>query len=506
MKHEALEESGVRVDLCAADTQGSIAGMESRSAPSLRQRAIRGSAWMVGGMFVGNSLRLVTNPILAALLMPDLFGLVALSAVIVQGLQMFSDIGIGPSIIQNRRGTDPTFLNTAWTMQFIRGFALWIISCIVTWPMAAFYEDPRLLPLIPVVSLAAVIGGFGSTSLFTQTRELRLARIAVLTLSENVVRALSIIVWAIISPTVWALVGGVLISKLFFAVSSFLFLPGHRPRPAWDRASARELFHFGKWIFVSTVITFFAQRCDILIGGKLLTLDVLGVYSIAMMFAAAPREMIGRLSETVLFPVVAERARVQPERLQTTMLRSRGPLLTAGIGACLALIVVSPWFFGYVYRAEYHDATWMAPLFSVALWFQIMKTTADRTLLAIGHTRTLATSNLVRLLASVTAVLAGYALVGVPGLILGVGVGTAAGYVVVQIALARAHLSVVAQDLRYSAILLIGSGCCVFGRLLSSQLLEGDVRIVVDAVFSFAVLLVLGVWIARRLLFVLKKS
>src|SRR5262245_18372468 len=85
-------------------------------ATSLRQRTIRGSAWTTTESVAAVVLRLGSNLVLTRLLLPEMFGVMALVNIFIQGLQMFSDVGIGPAIIQNRRGDDPSFLNTAWTI------------------------------------------------------------------------------------------------------------------------------------------------------------------------------------------------------------------------------------------------------------------------------------------------------------------------------------------------------------------------------------------------------
>src|SRR3989442_984776 len=104
--------------------------------PPLRARAMRGMVWAFSSYGVNQFLRLASNLVLSRLLAPKAFGLMALVAVFLSGLQMFSDVGIRPSIIQNRRGDEPDFLNTAWTIQVIRGTALWLLSCLIAWPAA----------------------------------------------------------------------------------------------------------------------------------------------------------------------------------------------------------------------------------------------------------------------------------------------------------------------------------------------------------------------------------
>jgi O-antigen/teichoic acid export membrane protein len=88
---------------------------------------INSSFWTILGYGLSQLFRLAGNIILTKLLMPEMFGIMAIVNVLIMGSQMFSDIGLGPSIIQNKRGEDPDFINTAWTLQIIRGFAIWLL-------------------------------------------------------------------------------------------------------------------------------------------------------------------------------------------------------------------------------------------------------------------------------------------------------------------------------------------------------------------------------------------
>ena len=109
-----------------------------------RSRAIRGSAITVIGYGASQIIRLGTNIVLAALLFPEAFGIMALVWVFQQGLAMFSDIGIGTGIIYSKHGDDPRYLNTAWTTQVVRGVVLTLIAVAGAIPYAAFYEHrPR---------------------------------------------------------------------------------------------------------------------------------------------------------------------------------------------------------------------------------------------------------------------------------------------------------------------------------------------------------------------------
>lgn len=126
-------------------------------------------------------------------------------------LQMFSDIGVRASIIQNPRGEDPDFLNTAWTLQIGRGIFLWLVACVLAWPLASFYDEPQIRSLLPAVGLNALIMGFVSTRVAVANRQIRLGRQTVIALASQAGALIIMIGMAFIWPTVWSLVIGGLV-------------------------------------------------------------------------------------------------------------------------------------------------------------------------------------------------------------------------------------------------------------------------------------------------------
>jgi len=229
---------------------------------SLSARALRGSLVTVGGFGGSQVIRLASNLILTRLLFPEAFGMMALIAVFMQGLAMFSDVGVTPAILQSKRGDDRDFLNTAWTIQAIRGVCLWLAACALAWPVASFYGEPQLMQLLPVASLTLVIQGFNPTRMDTANRHLVLGRLTALDLGAQVLGIVVAVVLSWLTGSVWSLVISGLVSAVAVLVLYNLYLPGEANRFRWERAAVQELVHFGKWIFHSTVCGFLFLQSD----------------------------------------------------------------------------------------------------------------------------------------------------------------------------------------------------------------------------------------------------
>src|SRR5215470_13141142 len=98
---------------------------------SLRKRILSAGTWSLAGYGLSQAIRFGTNLLMTRLLVPDMFGVMAIATVVMVGLAMFSDLGLRQSIVQSRRGDDPAFLNTAWSVQIIRGVLLWVATVLV---------------------------------------------------------------------------------------------------------------------------------------------------------------------------------------------------------------------------------------------------------------------------------------------------------------------------------------------------------------------------------------
>jgi len=421
------------------------------SGQSLRGRVLRGAALGLAGHAGSQLLRLASNLILARLLFPEAFGVMAIAWLVVNGLTMLSDVGIRSSVIRDDRGDDRRFLHTAWTLQVLRGLLLWLAASALAVPLAGFYDQPLLARIVPVAALVAPIAGFESIRLLAATRRIQLGRVVVVELAGQAIGLVAMVAWAWVDRSVWALVVGGLVRTLARVVLSHAILPGPRDRFGWDADAVRRIVGFGKWILVSTAITFLATRLDIVLLGKLVPMATLGVYSIGAMIAQVPQTPASRLGRAVLLPALSESRREGRESLAMAFSRARGLVLPAMLLAVLASLACAPAFVRVLYDERYRDAGWIAQLSLIPLWFAFLQFTARSALEAVGDSRALATGNAVKLAVTGVACIAGYRLAGLPGLILGVALGAAAGYGMIAAALRSAGLPTQRQDLAWTA-------------------------------------------------------
>lgn len=430
---------------------------------SLKKLSIRGAAWMFGGHGASELLRLASNLVLTRLLIPEDFGLMLMVNVILLGLKLFSDIGIGPSIIQNPRGNDQTFLNTAWTMQVIRGSVLWLVSFLLAYPIALLYDMPQLAQLIPVAATTSIISGLSSTKLFSLRRELHFGRLVFLGLGTSLISISVMIVWAYFSPSVWALVAGGIVGSLFSTVVSHFIVPGPGNRFAWDRDAVGELFSFGKWIVFSTAIGFFANRGDRLILGKFMTTAELGMFSIALVLANSLTKLIGSIGNHLLFPLYARLAEKDPSLLGKKITRARGALLAATIPPLCFLTVWGSDIVTFMWDSRYEEAGWMLQILSAGGIVKVINITLVPILLAMGDSFRHLMATISNGISLVVAIGVGIAVDGSAGGIVGVAIAPILNYPVVALLVRRYNVYMPLLDFAavLGGILLISIGLSI---------------------------------------------
>ena len=326
-------------------------------------------------------IRFGSNLIITRLLLPEHFGLMALVTTFQVGLALFSDTGVGPNIVQNPHSEEPRFFNTAWTVQVIRGVLLWVVLSLLAWPLSRLYHQPQLLTLLPVAGLMALFGGLESTRGLMLNRHLSFLAITLLELATQVVNVSAMIGLALAWRSVWVLVLSSVLAALVRTILSHTIVPGPPNRFAWDPAARRSLFEFGRWIFVSTALTFLATQSDRLILGKLVSVAQLGFYSIAASLAAVPLQIVQRLGTLVFFPVVATAMR-QADHDPTSIRTNRTNLLLAMAPLMALGVALSPALVRLLYRPNFHPVGMLAAYLCIGTWLTMVSTSYGVVLLA----------------------------------------------------------------------------------------------------------------------------
>lgn len=367
------------------------------------RKALFGAASWVTVTFLGQQvLRLGSNIVLAWLLAPALLGTMLLINTLRTGGELLTDVGVGQSIVNNRRGNEPDFYNTAWTIQIIRGLLLFVIALVLTVPIARGYENPELLILLPAVAPIFIFTGLTSPARFLLQKQLEVRKLALFDLASALFGTVVQIALAFYTPTIWALVWGLIIATAVPAAASFFLIDWRVHRLRWEKEAVRSIFHFGKWMFVASLIYFLAMNFDRLYFADAISLGLLGVYAIARTIADTITQLAQRMGGLLIFPMVSasnqrgfalQRA-IRPMRLATLLLTAIG----LALGVALADEVVY-----FVYDERYHAAGIFLAILLVGSWFGVLAALADSMMMGIGSPSGVAFANGIKLAVIVVA-------------------------------------------------------------------------------------------------------
>lgn len=395
---------------------------------SLDARFMRSSVFTLGGYAMAQVLRLASNLILTRLLFPEAFGMMALVSVIMQGLAMFSDVGVSPSIMQSKRGDDQKFLDTAWTIQVIRGVLLWLTACLLAIPVATLYGEPLLAWILPCAGITLFITGFNPTRLDSANRHLLMGRLTGLDLSVQAVTVVITIALAWYLESVWALVISGIISSILVLTAYNVFLPGQRNRFQWEREAADELISFGKWIFLSTICGFLYMQGDKLLIGKFLTLEQFGIYNIGFFLASFPLLMGSMMTRKLLIPLYRERPPSESMENFRSLQKMRFSL-TAGMMALTGgLSVAGVVLIDFMYDPRYLMAGAVVVLIAAMQMPQILVMTYEQAALASGDSRRFFVLSAARAVLTLGCLYVGLRFGGLFGALIGQGIAGLAAY------------------------------------------------------------------------------
>lgn len=366
---------------------------------SFRSRILKASGWTLFGHAGTQFLRLVSNLIMTRLLLPQAFGIMALANVLLTALQLISDIGLSQGVIQSRRGADPEYLNTAWTAQILRGALIWAAALLIAAGLktadvfhlltpGTTYAEPQLPALIAGISFNGLLGGWVSTKVASANRNLALGRVSLIDVYCQLIAIAVMVPWALLSPTAWALVGGSIVSSIARVALSHTFVPGERNRLHWDWDSFREIFTFGKWIFVTSILGFLASNGDRLVLGGLVDAKTLGVYVIAAFMVTAMVQIFYRITSNVAFPAFSEIVRQNPQDLRRRYYQFRMPMDISSLFLTGFLYSAGHLLVHVLYNHRYDQAGYMLQILSISL-FEVRFELVNSCMLALGKPRLL---------------------------------------------------------------------------------------------------------------------
>ena len=358
---------------------------------SLKDKTIHGILWVSLSSILLKFINFTVSIILARLLEPQDFGLVAIALIVVTFFEIFHDLGIRPALI-HRNDDSEAAANTAFLIFPTVALVFYAISYQIAPIAAQFFHEEQITVLIRVLSLTFVIWSFGSLPKALLTKNLEFKKLVTHRLLPKIAYGAVAIIMALKGFGVWSLVGGQLVFEVLNVITVW-HAQRWKPSLRFDRGIAIELLNYGKYAMTANIIIFLISVIDITIIGRLLGSQELGYYSIAFTVSAFFTFQISIMISEVMFPAFSK-MQGDMDKMGAAYLRTLKYLSLVAFPAALGIIAVSWYFIKVVYGDKWLPAVAVLQVLCIYGLNKAMLNTTQSLYLAAGKPKIMTTINL----------------------------------------------------------------------------------------------------------------
>ncbi len=371
---------------------------QTRVSPSLTSRMASGAAWVMLFKVVDRCTGILSTAVLARLLTPEDFGLIALAVSIIAVLEVMGAFGLDTALVQRVDATREHF-NTVWTFNVTFGLFLAAIVVALAWPMAKIYHDPRIAIVMLLLGLQKGVQGFENVGVIAFRKELRFdLEFKYLVIKRLATTLLVTLPLALIVRNYWALLAGAFTGTCIAVAISYVV---HPFRPRLSLARLGQLMSFSKWLYLTELVGTLRGRITNLIVGGWVGSAALGQLSLAGEIASMVTREVAASVNRAVFPGYTH-LKSDPSLLQRSYIRVTSVLILlimpAGVGVCL---LANPIVFTFL-GAKWGAAVPLLQLLAINGVLSVFLSTAYHVNLAVGMPR------------STSLVLAAHACISVP--------------------------------------------------------------------------------------------
>lgn len=271
----------------------------------VQEQTVKSGIWMGAIRASGRTLQFVKLIVLARLLAPSDFGLMGVALLSLAALEQSSKLGFNAALIQQKEDDVDKYLNTAWVVKLLRGGTLSGVLFVFAPFIATFFDMPRATNVIRGLAALPILVGMRNPGMVYLTKDLQFHKRFAFDLGGNVVNFVGTVGFALVYPSVWALVFGNIVEDVVRVGLSY-WLHDYRPWLEFDMELVKELFGYGRWILSSGILVFLINQGDDAFVGWLLSASALGFYQLAYRFSNAPATEITHTISNVMFPAYSQ--------------------------------------------------------------------------------------------------------------------------------------------------------------------------------------------------------
>ncbi len=360
--------------------------MTPSSELSRQQTSVVRSAFLTVTMrWTDRLIGFVSTLILARLLVPADFGIVAMGSLVIALADVLLDLGVHIALIRNPHATQAHY-DTAWTIRLMQsGFAAALV--VLAAPLAAqYFNEPRVTLVIQVMALSFLLQGFENVGVIAFQKEMRFGQDFRFLFAKRMAGFIATVTAAWLLQSYWAMVIGALVGRAFGVLLSYRMHP-MRPRLTLEKFG--EIFAISQWVLVESIGTYLQGRLHQFVVGGRENAAVLGEYTLAGEISNMPTtELLAPLNR-VLFPTFA-RAKDNLAELKRLFLLAQGVQTLVAMPAAIGLMLVAPELVRVLLGEKWVGVTPFIQIFAFFGFLRAITTSGSYVLMTLGKVRVLA--------------------------------------------------------------------------------------------------------------------
>lgn len=378
---------------------------------STSDKLVKGSIWLGMTRAIINVLTTLSTFILARYLTPADFGLVAIGTTLLLIVTSLTELSLTQALVRHDV-IDDSHLNTAWTLNALRGLIAFALFSLAAYPVANIYEDSRLAGIMLALGFSILLTGLVNPRLVILQRKLIFRQEFILGVSQKALGFIASVAVAVIFQSYWALVVGILTSQFVNVAISYILFPF---RPRFTLSRMKELLSFSIWLSAGSIVNTLNWRFDLLLVGKLLGSSAVGNYSVGSnLSVVATREAVAPLVQTV-FPSFAG-IKHDPGRLRSAYQRVQTLITAIALPAGIGMALVADRIVVLALGPHWTDAVIVVQVLASVFALQTLGSLVQPLGMAKGETRRLFVRDTQMFLVRIPIILGGllvYGLIGV---------------------------------------------------------------------------------------------
>lgn len=250
----------------------------------LASKLAKGATWMVLARLATRGIGVISTVILARILLPEDFGLMAMAMSIVALIELLRAFGFDTALIQNQQARREHY-DTAWTFNVLLGVTAAALVCAFAIPTSRFFAEDRVVALMLALAIGIAIQGFENVGVVDFRKYMQFDRDFMFLLGAKIASFLATVWSAVQLQSYWALVIGILVGRVWSLLASYWM---HPFRPTFSLRAHRDLFTFSKWLLLNNFLLFLKSRVADLVIGNVSGARALGLYNISYEISNLP--------------------------------------------------------------------------------------------------------------------------------------------------------------------------------------------------------------------------